>query len=436
MICFCERCKKTHDDGELCPYIKLQLKKNPSLLAEASNFVNVAGQSHLITSQSLDIVAQKVNSVIGSNLCFEGGHQFARDIQVFKRLNEEAFCRVEYFRTPELAKYYLENATKNQHNNLMRKIVGSQQEVDWLRGKQGEIRSLIEKSTLFNGNAAGVDGEIVSHLSGKEITRVTIKAASTKSGINQASKGIINALKKGTLLPNETVYATEGTKARLLDKLTKEIAHANSIGDTKTVNTLTEAANNLKIIEHGSVGGAAESAERLVRKIGDGKAFTYIPVEDAFKKAAQGAVIGAAVGLSISGVANYMHYRNGKITIKEAFTNAGEDAAKSTIMGGAMGAITLFLPAGGVGIVASFAIGTYLNASLTNVLDEIFGKGAYREILIASGCVMGTSMNLLQSMQAFDEDRKAIKKAMQRIEKVQHQTDLELQKMDKILEGL
>lgn len=433
MVYFCEDCVKVHEDGELCPNIKRQLKENPSILAEASNFVNIAGQNHLIASQSLDIVAQKVNSVLGSNLSFEGGHQFARDLQVFKRLNEEAFCRAEYFRTPELAKFYLENATKDQHNNLMRKIVGSAQEVDWLRGKQSEIRSLIEKSTMLNGNAAGVDGEIVSRLSGKEITRVTVKAASTKSGINQASQGIVKALKKGTLLPNETVYATEGTKARLLDKLAKEIAHANSIGDTETANTLTEAVNNLKIIEHGTVEGAAESAERLVQKIGDGKAFTYVPMEDALKKATQGAVIGAAVGLTISGITNYIQYKNGKITFNEAFANIGEDTAKSTIMGGAMGAITIFLPAGGIGIVASLFIGIYLNASLTNMLDEIFGKGAYREILIASGCVMGTSMNLLQAMQAFAEDRKAIKVATQRINEAQLQTDLELQKTNKIL---
>jgi NhaP-type Na+/H+ or K+/H+ antiporter len=73
-----------------------------------------------------------------------------------------------------------------------------------------------------------------------------------------------------------------------------------------------------------------------------------------------------------------------------------------------MAGITLFLPAGGVGIVAGCAIGIYLSASLKNILDEIFGKGAYREILIAGGYTMGTAMNLAEALQQFKRDREAV----------------------------
>ena len=139
MVYFCTKCQKTHNENELCPLIKSEIKNNPQLLSEAANFANVAGQYHLVTSQSLDIVAQKVNSVVGSNLRFEGAHQFAWDIQVFKRLNEEVFPRCGIFKSPEAAKTYLDNAQKNHLVTLKAKIVCAGQEADWLRAKGGRI---------------------------------------------------------------------------------------------------------------------------------------------------------------------------------------------------------------------------------------------------------------------------------------------------------
>jgi len=139
MVYYCVKCKKTHEKDELCPHIQRQIKENPALLGEAANFVNIAGQYRLVTSQSLDGMANAVNKVVGSNLHFEGTHQFTRDIQVFNRLNVEAYKNAGYFRSPELAKQYLDNATKGQINGLKAKIVGSGQEIDWLRMKQGDI---------------------------------------------------------------------------------------------------------------------------------------------------------------------------------------------------------------------------------------------------------------------------------------------------------
>ena len=51
----------------------------------------------------LDTVVQGVNRLVGSNLTYEGTHQIARDIQVFNRLNTEAYCKAGVFSSPETA---------------------------------------------------------------------------------------------------------------------------------------------------------------------------------------------------------------------------------------------------------------------------------------------------------------------------------------------
>ena len=100
MIWYCNRCKCHHQSDELCPFIASQLRARPELLSEAANFTVIAGQHRLITTQALDSVAKQVNGVLGTNLSFEGTNQVARDIQVFKRLSDEPFKKLQVFQTP------------------------------------------------------------------------------------------------------------------------------------------------------------------------------------------------------------------------------------------------------------------------------------------------------------------------------------------------
>jgi len=94
----------------------------------------------------------------------------------------------------------------------------------------------------------------------------------------------------------------------------------------------------------------------------------------------------------------------GEISLKEAFTEIGEDTVKSAITGGAMGGITLFLPVGAIGFISGFSIGVYLNSTLTNILDEIFGKGFYRELLLAEGNIVVTGVNLKYALEQIKYD--------------------------------
>ena len=276
MSWYCEKCKCLHNDTDLCPNLRKQLGQHPEWLSEAADFTAVVGQYHLITSNALDSVAQGVNHLVKSNLVYEGTHQFTRDIQVFKRLNTERFCKIGAFASPEAAKSYLENATPNQIKNLVGNINGSSQEIDWLRDMQGRISSLLQKSELFNKNAPGVDGVTCNRLTGKTISRTTIKASQSHSGINTNVQQIVEAIKLDRLNPDEVVYGVKGTKSCLSDKLEKEIQYALKNNNDALAERLAQAKKGLKVIEKNTTEQVAQNNKRIMDKIGAGKAATYI----------------------------------------------------------------------------------------------------------------------------------------------------------------
>ena len=391
---YCEKCNVIHGEDELCPRIKEQLKREPQLLVEAANFTTIAAQETLITSQALEGLAKGVNQIAGTKLSYEGTQQFARDIQVFKRLNEEAFVRSGVFANPESAQQYLNNATAGQMKNLVAKINGSGQEVDWVRFEQGKLSSLFQKSELLNKNAVGVDGVTYNRFTGNEITRVTVKATQSNSGLNTNVQQVVKAAKLGRLDPNETVFGVQGTEEALAKKLTKEIAYAESQGDMQLANRLRETKDNIKVIEYNTPNGVQEDNVRMMDKIKNGEAVASPTLQQVGEKALQGAVVGAAVSLTVSAITNYVRFKNGQLTAREAFSEISEETIKGALVGGAMGAITIFLPGGAVGFVSGMAIGIYINKICSNILDEIYGKGAYGTILNSSGYVYGMTLNL------------------------------------------
>lgn len=400
---YCEKCKKMHEDEEMCPKIKSQLAKHPEWLVEAANFTTVAGEEVLINSQLLDKAAQGINKLAGTNLSYEGTQQFARDIQVFKRLNEEPFSRAGVFSTPESAKAYFENVLKVSEtkpkalSSFEGKLTGYAQEVDWVRTKQGEISRLLEKSTLLENNAPGVDGVTVNRFTGKEISRTTIKASknpmtSNSTGINDVKE----AIEKGTATEKDIIFAPEGTE---------EAARKAGLKNPVIEKNSTEQINN--------------SNKRLEQKILDGQATTAPTLEQVGSKMAQGAIVGAAVAVTVSAITTYVRYKNGELDKKEAFEIVGEDTLKGALVGGAMGAVTIFLPGGVIGFVAGMAIGVYFSKVCTNILDEIFGKGAYGAIMNASGYVYGMTFNLAEYYAKIELNNRRTRANISRANEVQ-----------------
>ena len=375
---YCEKCKSFHEEDELCPQIKIQLKKHPEWIASTVDFTVVAGEEALVTSQALDKVAQEVNSLMGCNLTYEGTQQFARDIQVFRRLNEEPFLRSGVFSTPENAKSYYENVlevAKNKPRALTSfesKLTGYSEEVDWLRQKHGQISSIWEKSELLSNNAPGVDGVTYNRFTGKQISRTTIKASSNPMTKNSTGiSDVRKAIDKGYATEEDIIFGPKGTKT--------------AAGDAGLINPVEEK---------NSVQDIRDSIKRQKDKIARGQAYTKPSVSQVTGHALQGAIVGGAVSFSVSAITTYVRYRNGEISRDEAFKSISEESLKGALIGGALGGITIFLPGGTIGFIAGNAIGVYVNASASNILDEVYGKGAYGAILDSSGHVCGMTYSL------------------------------------------
>ena len=399
---YCEKCRDYHDENEMCPQYKEQLKKHPEWLGQAANFATVAGQYHLISSQALDKGASLVNKICGTNLSYEGTHQLARDVQVFAKLNSDSFRNSGVFSNAQIAKETFENSSEGFKRYLRGRLNGTGQEVDWLRWKNGKLSSLFSKSSLPDGNTVGYDGITVNRFTGKVIERTTVKAAEGSSGLYTNAKDVVEAIQKGTLNTNDTVFGIKGMDAELNKAFDKAIAEAQN---NKTLQSQLKAAkDNLKVIESGDKSTIQKSTERLTEKIKNGQASSTVTLEQLGKKMAQGAVIGAAISLTVSSITNFIRYKNGEITEKEAFRDVGQDAVKGALVGGAMAGITLFLPGGAIGFVAGMAIGVYVGSVCTNLLDEVFGKGAYEQILHASGYVSGTAHNVTDMLGRFQEN--------------------------------
>ena len=155
----------------------------------------------------------------------------------------------------------------------------------------------------------------------------------------------------------------------------------------------------------------------------------------------KGAVIGAAIELSISSVKNFIAYKRGKISAERAFAEIGEDATKGALSGAAAAGIGIMLPTGPIGWVVGMAIMMVVRPTLQNTLDEIFGKGAYREILNASGYVAATTQNTAELLGAvaenaaqYQENRRQIKKNLTKARATIKATDNILDKTDALLE--
>jgi hypothetical protein len=433
---YCEKCGLLHIETELCPYLLEQIRNDPSLLSQAATFTNVAAQYRLVTSQDFQMLTDTINKITGTNIRFEGTHQYIRDIQVFKRLNEEAFTRIGIFRSPSTAQNYLNNASPNQLKNLSGKLAGYGQEVDWLRKKQGQISSLLEKSDLLKNNAPGIDGVTIIRFSDNTISKTSVKAAQTIGGINTNVQSIVKSIKKGTFPPDGRIFGVKGIKNELMDKLTKEIKHAISIGDSGTVSKLTTAQQKIIVEEFNTPSKIFESVKRLQDKISNGQATIAITTEEVMKKIFQGSVIAAVVGLTVSAIKSYLRYRDGQLTREQAFTEVGEDTVKSMIMGAGMSGLTLFLPGGLLGVCGGRVIGIYIDTVLTNILDEVFGKGAYREILHASGFVLGTSIALAAAIKELELEHKMIKNIEKERQQIQKRIKHNQIEFDHLMDGI
>ncbi len=393
---YCERCKEVHETTELCNDFKKQLQNDPSLINEAMNFTNLAAQHQLISTQVLDEVAMSINKIANTGLTFEGSKQCARDIQVFQQLNVDAFKNSGVFNDPKLAQRYVQSGGTSIENNLKRKLTGTAQEVDWLRNRKGSLTRIFEKAKLVGeetANAPGIDGMVKNRITGTE-SGVSVKNSISNKGLGTNVRDVLKAIDKGTINPDDRIVGTKGTKNSVEKMLNKNIDKAVKEGNQELLEKLKIAKDKMKVQEIGNFEEAKNSTERLTNKVKSGEAYSRINSEMVAKQMKKGGIIGAAVSFSTSSLFNYLKYKNGEITREKAFAEIGQETCSGAIIGSAMGGLSLFFPPGAIGFATGITVGMYISKTTQNVMNEIFGKGAFEQILHSSGYIYGTTMNL------------------------------------------
>ena len=84
----------------------------------------------------------------------------------------------------------------------------------------------------------------------------------------------------------------------------------------------------------------------------------------------------------------------------------GKDAVKGALVTCSMAMIAF--PEGAIGVAAAMGVAMYLDATCTNLLDEVFGEGAYEQILHACGYVAGTANNIVDMLAEYQKQMQRI----------------------------
>ncbi|MEB6341608.1 hypothetical protein [Mammaliicoccus sciuri] len=435
---YCERCKELHETTELCSDFKKQLKNDPNLISEAMNFSNLAAQHQLISTQALDNVAMSVNKIANTNLAFEGSKQCARDIQVFQQLNVDAFKNTGVFNDPKMAQKYVQEGGISIENNLKRKLTGTAQEIDWLRDRKGSLTRIYEKAKLVGeetANAPGIDGVVENRFTGLK-KGVSVKNSISNKGLGTNVRDVLKAIDKGTINPDDIIVGTDGTKNSVMKMLEKNIEKATREGNTELLEKLKNAKDKLKVKELGNFDKAKKSTDRLLNKAKNGEAYNNINRKVVAKQMRNGAIIGAAVSFSVASISNYMKYKNGEITKEKAFLEIGQETCSGAVIGSAMAGLSLFFPPGLVGFAVGMGVGMYVSKTTQNVMNEIFGKGAFEQILHSSGYIYGTTMNLKNILTEIEKNEKKIEANHEYMKKLEKNINQKSNSISTILEDL
>lgn len=364
------------------------------------------------TAASFRVVSEGLGNLV------EGTGAMVNEVNM-SRLLSEKFYNMMAYSSPEAFQDWLKTrqaVSSQSYATALSRVQGDYGEVELLRELQGQVKSILNKATFpvneagrVASNTPGIDIEVRNRFTNKIVERIQVKTVSNENSIDEIIEGLRN---NKHFLPSDTLA-----------------------GPKELLEAAKEAGFTNKMIDTGSVKDMKALRKKLEERILNGEIRTNYTPSEVIKKMGEGAIIGCAIRVSLSGLMNYMKYRRGDISAKEAITEISEDGIKGTVSGAALAGASIILPAGALGFAGGIAIGMYLEAALTNVLDEVFGKGAYHEILVASGYVMGTSQNLLDAIEEFKRDRESVQVSGQQVSENQRRSAEVQKEFDRIMNG-
>lgn len=332
------------------------------------------GRRHLgkvLTREQFGRGVDFISSAASYGYITENSQQYLRDTQVFDVLGEK-FSRSGMFQSTESAQDWLnERMAVNASNmdQVLRRLQGDGAgEVDALRQVNGSLRGLIHEAKFPTGptgsipsNQAGFDLEIVNRFTGDVVERVQVKS-NWSTNPEVLKETVRDFLSNGA-------YTTDMTLA----------------GPQELIDVARDMEVPNKLVVVGDVEGNRLSGERLMGLVESGDAATQgaLSFQGVAERVGEGAVIGAAVAVTLSAIGNFIAYRQGRISGAEAFKEIAVDASRGAVVGGAMGGLSLLFPPGAVGV----GIGIVVGMQLRRIVDIAYGKGAYLDLVRTMGAV-------------------------------------------------
>jgi hypothetical protein len=347
---FCNRCRGHHSLTEDLGRAHLAFALDQQEFGQFLDFAATAGSYAYITSNT---------------------QKYVRDVQVFEVLGDK-FSRSGIFSGREAAANWVHDrlsVNPDNINQFLCKLQGDGAgEVDVLRHINGSLRGLVHRAEFVRdasghipSNTPGFDIRVINRFTGEVVERIQVKS-------------------------------NWSTDSRVLRKTIKEFLSNSEYSESLTLsgpNELIKQARQMgvpnKLVVFNDANGNRLSGERLKTMAEEGAQAVEgrITIAGVSEQAVQGAVVGAALGATITSLTSYLAYRRGEITGLEAFKRVGVEASRGAVIGGAMGGLSVLFPPGAIGIGIGIVVGTQVR----RIVDIAYGKGAYLEIVQSMGAV-------------------------------------------------
>ena len=471
---YCEQCRDFHEENELCPKYKELLKQHPEWFNEMMQTMVTATigaptvqrygsaiKEHLVAYSGVDnetgqhltrslksISQQKTNpNYEYQNLKQQAG--FAAEVQETARANAERAINGEQsrvVRTDDIGRvndplYDLVEIDGAGNvidgTGVQMKFVGATPEQCWSKVISPKFQKYVDGNAQIGVPADYYDS--MMDIANKQIETINkqyqsllskgdyAKADSVKQRIEhcEKTKGL---LQKSRVSSKESVLGVQQPEKYTAKEILKNANQAGlraaqsgaligggvsiirNVIQLKNGDIKAEVAVKNIVIDtaKGAVGGYVIGAGGAALK-GVMQNSTSSAVKSLSETQFPSATIGLVYGITKSAVTNFIKYKTGEITKKEMAKSFGKDAVKGALVTCSMAIIAF--PEGAIGVAAAMGVAMYLDATCTNLLDEVFGEGAYEQILHACGYVASTANNIVDMLAEYQKQMQRISKS-------------------------
>lgn len=193
-----------------------------------------------------------------------------------------------------------------------------------------------------------------------------------------------HALSDGGARVNLSRYGPEGRQPVDVVEVNERIADwRSSPAGRQTIAARGDAHPDVRI--GGSDQDLLANGDERLRQAAAGEAAGSVTFEGALNQAGRGAMIGAVVGVGLSGALNFGLYRRGEISGAEFGDRLIADSGRSALLGGAVAVVNMPVQlashALGVGSPVTVPVMLVIGAGIRHLVQPMFRGGAYADAL-------------------------------------------------------